>query len=302
MRLLLLGASGFLGSHVVRAADPLRDVELIQHRRRDDTGSGVELDLAAAGSDQLRQLLQHVQPDVVVNAVGATGSDPEMLAALNVGVVELLLAALQGTLPSARLVTLGSAAEYGPTPAGEPIDEMHPARPVSAYGRTKLAGTRLVVKARDDGRVDGVVLRVFNPLGAGMPATSLAGSAVRQLRSAVATGEAAIRLGPLGDYRDFVDARDVADAVLAVARTGGLDDPILNVGSGVAVRSRDLVEQLADIAGFRGTVLEEEPVPERSRAVPWQQAATDRLRRVGWEPRRTLRDSLMRLWEGGAGT
>ena len=302
MRLLLLGASGFLGTHVVRAAELLPEVDLIQHRRRGEVGTAVELDLAAAGSDQLRRLLERVQPDVVVNAVGATGSDPEMLAALNVGVVELLLEALPGTLPGARLVTFGSAAEYGPTPAGEPIDEMRPARPESAYGRTKLAGTRLVVEARGDGRVDGVVLRVFNPLGAGMPASTLAGSAVRQLRSAMATSGAAIRLGPLGDYRDFVDARDVADAVLAVAQTGHLDDPILNVGSGVAVRSRDLVEQLADLAGFRGEVLEEEPIPERSGAVHWQQAATDRLRRIGWEPRRTLRDSLMRLWQGGAGT
>jgi nucleoside-diphosphate-sugar epimerase len=302
MRLLLLGASGFLGSHIVRAAEPLPDIDLVRHTRRGEVGPGVELDLAAAGSDQLRELLERVRPDVVVNAVGATGSDPEMLAALNVGVIELLLAALQGMLASVRLVTFGSAAEYGPTPAGEPIDETRPARPVSAYGRTKLAGTRLVVEARDDGRVDGVVLRVFNPLGAGMPASTLAGSAARQLRSAIASGEAAIRLGPLGDYRDFVDARDVADAVLAVAQSGHLDDPILNVGSGVAVRSRDLVEQLADLAGFRGEVLEDNAVPERSGAVHWQQAATGRLRRIGWERRRTLRDSLMSLWHGGAGT
>jgi nucleoside-diphosphate-sugar epimerase len=302
MRLLLLGASGFLGSHVVRAAELLPDVDLIEHTRRGDTGRGVGLDLASSGSDQLRELLERGQPDVVVNAVGATGSDPEMLAVLNVGVVELLLAALQAALPSARLVTFGSAAEYGPTPAGEPIDETHPAQPVSAYGRTKLAGTRLVVQACDDGRVDGVVLRVFNPLGAGMPASTLAGSAVRQLRSAMAAGEAAIQLGPLGDYRDYVDARDVADAVLAVAQTGHLGDPIMNVGSGVAVRNRDLVEQLADLAGFRGTVHEEEPIPERSGAVHWQQAATGRLRRIGWEPRRTLRDSLKSVWQGGAGT
>jgi nucleoside-diphosphate-sugar epimerase len=302
MRLLLLGASGFLGSHVVRAAELLTDVDLVQHTRRGDTVPGVQLDLASAGSKQLRELLERVQPDVVVNAVGATGSDPELLAALNIAVIELLLAALQATLPRARLVTFGSAAEYGPTPAGEPIDETRPAQPASAYGRTKLAGTRLVVEARDDGRVDGVVLRVFNPLGAGMPASTLAGIAVRQLRSAMATGKAAIELGPLGDYRDFVDARDVADAVLAVAQTGHLDDPILNVGSGVAVRNRDLVEQLADLVGFQGEVLEEKPIPERSGAVHWQQAATGRLRRIGWEPRRTLRDSLMSVWQGGAGT
>ena len=66
----------------------------------------------------------------------------------------------------ARLVHLGSAAEYGRGPGRAPVREDEPARPVGPYGVTKLAGTRLVELARTAG-LPAVVLRVFNPVGPG---------------------------------------------------------------------------------------------------------------------------------------
>jgi NDP-hexose 4-ketoreductase len=301
MRLLVLGASGFLGRHIARAAEGRPELELIRHVRQSDASSALALDLASADSRQVRELFERARPDVVVNAVGATGSDPEALAALNVRVVEVLLTTLARAVPHARFIEIGSSAEYGPAPVGNAIDEMNPARPVGEYGRSKLAGTLLVVEAVNSRQVEGVVLRVFNPIGDGMPATTLAGGAARQLRSAIANGEPSIRLGQLDDYRDFVDARDVADAVLAAALVSHLGAPIVNVGCGVAVRNRDLIRELAAIAGFRGEVLEEAAPSDRSQAVHWQQAGISRLRQMGWEPRRTLRQSLLSLWEGDPG-
>jgi nucleoside-diphosphate-sugar epimerase len=301
MRLLVLGASGFLGGHVARAAETDPGFEVIRHVRQGDSSREVVLDLASASSDQVREMFERVTPDVVVNAVGTTGAESETLAVLNVRVVELLVATLARAAPETRFIGIGSSAEYGPSADRNGIDEMTPARPVSDYGRSKLAATQRVLEAVGSGELDAVVLRIFNPIGAGMPATTLAGSAVKQLRSAIAAGEQSIRLGPLDDYRDFVDARDVADAVLIAAPVKGIDPPILNVGSGVAVRNRELIRQLAAIAGFRGSVLEEAPRPERSQAVRWQRAKISRMRAIGWEPRRTLSQALASLWAGEAG-
>ena len=61
-----------------------------------------------------------------------------------------------------------------------------------------------------------VVLRVFNPVGPGAPEESLPGRVAAELRRALASG-AEVRLGSLDAVRDFVDARDVADAVIAAA-------------------------------------------------------------------------------------
>ena len=139
---------------------------------------------------------------------------------------------------------LGSAAEYGPGEPGTAVAESAPPRPASAYGATKLAGTRLVELGRAAG-LDAVVLRVFNPVGPGAPDGILPGRLVSEFRRALADGSE-VQLGPLDAVRDFVDARDVADAVIAAAlagrapgrggqpdgSSGGLPEAVINVASG----------------------------------------------------------------------
>ena len=74
-----------------------------------------------------------------------------MLAAANVTAVHALLTAMLGARSRARLVHIGSAAEYGPATEGTPVTEQAPPRPASAYGATKLAGTALTELARTAG-------------------------------------------------------------------------------------------------------------------------------------------------------
>src|SRR5262249_59225831 len=96
--------------------------------------------LAAAGPDRIAELITSVAPDVVVNCAGATTGGPDLLAAANVtGTYALVRAMLEAGTP-ARLVHLGSAAEYGRVEPGLLSGEASPCRPVAAYGATKLAG------------------------------------------------------------------------------------------------------------------------------------------------------------------
>jgi nucleoside-diphosphate-sugar epimerase len=305
VRLLLLGASGFLGRHVRDAAAVEADTVVVAHagsRRRPLPGDWVTLDLLEATSDELRDLLLATRPTVVVNCAGALGADAAQLAALNVDLVGRVLAAVRGATPDARFVQLGSAAEYGRVPRGRTITEDVAARPVGEYGRTKLAATRLVLAARE-ARADAVVLRAFNPIGAGMPPATLPGRAAHLLAQAMDAGLPSIELGPLEAWRDFVDARDVAAAVLAAARARGPLPPVVNVGSGTAVQARTMVHELAAIAGFSGEVIEAGQASPRSIDVPWQRASIDLARRaLGWRPRHALHEALERLWSGATAT
>jgi nucleoside-diphosphate-sugar epimerase len=137
---------------------------------------------------------------------------------------------------------------------------------------------------------------VFNPLGPGAPATTLAGRVVAELGRA--TGPAAeIHLGPLGDHRDFVDVRDVAEAAVAAALAPAVECPVLNIGSGRATPIRSVVDELVTIAGFTGRIREGERGATRSRQVPWQQADVGAAARcLGWRPRRAMSTSLRDLW------
>jgi NAD(P)-dependent dehydrogenase (short-subunit alcohol dehydrogenase family) len=163
VRLLLLGASGFLGRHVREAAESARDATLIAHARSragSAPGDWVALDLLSATAGELRELVTAARPTAVVNCTGALTGDASRLGALNVDLVERLLVATVEAAPGARFVQLGSAAEYGVVPRGEPITEEAAPQPVGDYGRTKLAATRLAAAARD--RLGGIDVCINN--------------------------------------------------------------------------------------------------------------------------------------------
>jgi nucleoside-diphosphate-sugar epimerase len=301
-RVLLFGASGFLGAPTAEALarDP-RVGSLIRVGRQEPIDeSWVRHDLVVSSTDELAQLLRNTQPDIVINCTGRLSGDTVELVEANVLVTARLLDVVATVLPAARMVVLGSAAEYGVVPFGQPVTEDDPTNPVAGYGVTKLASTQLVRLAATESHLDAVVLRVFNPIGPGLPAETLLGRAAASMRGALERGDDHIRLGPLDAYRDFIDVRDVAAAIRAAALADQVKEAVLNVGSGVAVAARDAVTLLAEVAGFTGRVLESAVAPARSNGVDWIAADLSRINRsLGWTPTYDLRASMQASWESG---
>jgi NDP-hexose 4-ketoreductase len=316
MRILIIGASSFIGGHLRRAASTAGHAVLTAGRGE---GWSLRLDLTTDPAERAGLLIASVAPDVVVNCAGVTAGGADALAAGNITAVHTLVTALLGTVfpstvfpgtgrpsavppgtglpgtgrPAPRLVHIGSAAEYGPAADGAPVTEDAVPRPAGLYGATKLGGTRLVELARTAG-LDAVVLRVFNVVGAGAPEDTLPGTAAAQLRHG-----GGLKLGPLDAVRDFVDARDVADAVLAAATAPALPHGLVNIGSGAGVQARVLVRQLLAVAGTTVDVHEDAPGSARSAGQPGQRADISRARAdLGWRPRRELAESVRDLWDG----
>ena len=298
MRVLILGAGGFLGTHVLARARAA-GLDVVTAGRRDIPASPDHrsLDLTRADQTALGTLLTDTAPAAVLNCAGLTAGSPADLAAVNLTGSYLLAAAALADRRGPRLVQLGSAAEYGRTEPGSDVTESWPERPVSGYGTTKLAATRVVQLARLAG-LDAVVLRVFNAIGRGAPESGLPGRLAAELRRS-AGGRGEIRLGPLDVVRDFVDADDVADAVLAATAAASLPHPVLNIGSGRGTPARALAAELIAISGFRGRVREDGTGSARSAALPWQRASIELARLdLGWQPRRDLASSVADLWAG----
>lgn len=283
-RVLLLGGSGFLGRHVHHA---LAGTATVYRPSR------AEWDLTAGTVDELAARLRAARPDAVVNCVGAVAGDAPHLVRMNTMLTARLVAAVAAGAPAARLVRLGSAAEYGPIRPGHPAAESDPTEPTSEYGVSQLAATRLVEVATRAGRIDGLVLRVFNPIGPGLSPESLLGRVGSLLRQARRDGADHITTGPLGAYRDFVDARDVAAAVVAALTAPTLGSCVFNVAGGRAVPVREVVRQVAAGLGFTGEVRETAPAPTRSAGVGWMCGDIGRAgRELGWAPVHPLAESL----------
>ncbi|MFH8342298.1 NAD-dependent epimerase/dehydratase family protein [Streptomyces sp. AM6-12] len=290
MRILVLGGTGYLGRRVTERVRALPGAHLLTGGR---TGAGYTVDLAADPPERLAKTLAAAAPDAVVNCAGATGGDPVTLAEVNARGPAALCAALRAAAPAARLVHLGSAAEYGPGTPCAAVTESAPACPVTPYGATKLAGTLTVTSAG----LDAVVLRIGNPVGPGAPAASLPGRMAGLLRTAGPDPRAVLRFGDLSAYRDFVDVRDVAEAVARAVTTPGPLPPVLNIGGGGAVPVRDLVHGLARLAGFRGQLTEDGGGSARSAEVSWQCSDIGAAERaLGWRPVHGLDDALAALW------
>ncbi|MFI5841299.1 NAD-dependent epimerase/dehydratase family protein [Catenuloplanes sp. NPDC051500] len=290
-RVLLFGASGFIGGHVRAAlAEDPRVGEVL-------TPGRAQHDLIAGDVDALTALLRRTAPDVIVSCVGALGGTATDLLEGNTLVAAKLLEAAAEAAPRARLVRMGSAGEYGVVAPGRSVHEDDALVPVGAYGVSHVAGTRLFTIA--DG-LDAVTLRVFNPIGPGMSEETLLGRAAARIRAALRDGVDEIQLGPLGAYRDFVDVRDLASLVGTIVLAAHVPSRVYNAGSGRAVTAREAVALLAAEAGWTGTIREAGSGPSRSATVGWIRADISRARdELGWTPMRELELTIKDVWNAG---
>jgi GDP-4-dehydro-6-deoxy-D-mannose reductase len=279
-RALVTGAGGFVGSHLVR--DLLEDGFEVTAAGRSE---GDVTDPQA-----MRELAGEARPTHVFHLAGIREGSLEELLRINLGGTVNVLEAIAAEAPRARVLVVGSAAEYGET-THEPVDEDHPLQPRTDYGIAKAAqGLAAAAVAARHG-LHLVRVRLFNLLGPGEP-TSFVASAIAARVAAIqaGTGRPPLRTGDLDTRRDFVDVRDAARAIRLAAR-GGKAGAVYNVCSGTATPIRTLVEELLALAGLDVPV---EPVPEPAVLnIRGHAGSAERLTRAtGWHPERSLRDSL----------
>jgi nucleoside-diphosphate-sugar epimerase len=304
-RILVLGASGFLGTHVrdLLEARPELGVGLYLDRPsraralESPEGRWFRFDLLAGDAADYLAMLEAADADAIINCAGTTGGNASTMRHANVDIPARLVAAVTAR-GNGRLVHLGSSAEYGRQPQRTGVAESAVACPLSSYAAMKLEATGLVQVATARGSLQGCVLRVFNPLGPGTPHATLPGRAAGAILAAIDEGRTTIELGPLDAWRDFVDPRDVAAAAVDAATHPEPVPAILNVGAGRAVSVRAAIQRLASIAGYTGRIDETGFRSRRSASVDWQRADISLITQtLGWRPQHSLQESLEDLWQ-----
>jgi nucleoside-diphosphate-sugar epimerase len=299
---LITGGSGFVGRHVL---DGLKagvegvarsEIEIVALGRRRPTGwpeqSFVTADLHDTTS--LRRAVRTISPDFVVHTAGRTppALDDELYRT-NFWATIHLLGALRALDKPLRVVLSGSAAELGPVDAAHlPVNESYQCQPIGAYGRSKWLATRSGLAERWPMEVS--VARVFNPIGPGTPPTQALGRFADRL-SDPDPDPLNLSVGDLDSRRDFIDVRNVAQAMIALAMRGraGL---VYHVGTGRSQRVGDGLERLIRLGG-RSVEVSVDPSLQSRRGPADSRADIDRIvSHTGWEPSFSWEQSLTDLW------
>jgi nucleoside-diphosphate-sugar epimerase len=300
---LVTGAAGFLAGHLpyaLRRRGPARIVGAdIRGPVADGYDAWYETDLTDATAT--RALVMAVAPSVVFHLVGAFRGDAAALHASNVTTAANVLDAVHTVMPTARVVLIGSAAEYGPVPANEqPVREQFAGTPVSGYGRAKRDVSALAERAVRERGMHVVVARPFNLLGAGIPDTLVVGAFVGRLRAALAgPSPRVIRVGTVSSVRDFVAVEDVANG-LALAMERGRAGEAYNFCSGERHAVADVLDRLLTLAGEPIEVQRDEMLVRMGEVDAlvgsWEKARLE----LGWRPLIPLNASLRAAWEATA--
>lgn len=288
-RALVLGAGGFVGSHLCARlrADGWDVVGTV----RPGADGGTPVDLADPAA--LDAAVRAVDPDVAFHLAAGrartTADERRATAAVNTTSGLHLVEALGARCRA--VVRLGSSTEYAAVDG--PTTERAPLAPRGFFGATKAAGSLLLVAAAQERGLRSAVLRAFQVYGPADHAGRLVPTVLRAARDATV-----LPLTAPGSRRDWVHVDDVVEACVRAAAADHLaTGTVLNLGTGRQTTNEELVAA-AERATGRRIRIDVGAHPGRSWDTgSWVSDPSLARRLLGWQAAVELEDGLRRCWE-----
>jgi NAD dependent epimerase/dehydratase len=295
-KVLVTGADGFIGSHLVEALLNAKcDVRaLVYYNAFNSWGwldtfepsKKAKLDVVLGDvrdPNGMQKALKDV--DVVFHLAALIGipfsyHSPDTYVDTNIkGTLNILQAAR--TQGASKVLITSTSEVYG-TARYVPINEDHPRQAQSPYAATKIAADALAFSFYRSFDLPVSIVRPFNTYGPRQSARAVIPTIISQLLS----GKKQLKLGNLAPTRDMVYVQDVVQAFLAVAQSDKTVGEEINIATGEEISIADLAIRLKHLTNTKAAVLE-----DKVRTRP-QASEVDRLlgdnRKItaltGWTP------------------
>jgi len=300
MRVMITGAGGFVGKHLIENLKGNHEVIATDRLSSPPIGLRVPyLSMDITDNKNVREVLQKVIPDAIIHLaaqsmVASAWADPASTIYINtIGTINLINM-IKDYLPNTILLTIGSGEEYGLSAnLGVPLTEEHPCFPQNPYATSKLAMGQLALQLAKKHNLKILHLRPFNHFG---PEQQL-GYVVSDFASQVAEIEqgrrpALLKVGNLHAQRDFTDVRDVVQAYTSLLEKGP-DSGIYNVCSGFAYSAKQILNIILSFASVKIEV-EQDPDKLRPSDVPLFLGSSEKLfLTTGWQPKHQFENSVL---------
>jgi NAD dependent epimerase/dehydratase len=307
-RVLVTGAAGFIGSHVVEAliAEGAQVRAYVHYNSRGDWGHLEELE--AGMRDAVEVVTGDIQDPFSVQRatdgcqvvlhlaalirIPYSYIAPQAYVATNVvGTLNVLEA---GRLHEVERIVHTSTSETYGTARYTPIDEEHPLQGQSPYSASKIGADKMAESYARSFGLPVATLRPFNTFG---PRQSMR-AVIPTITSQALRGDV-VRLGSRTPVRDFTYVQDTARAFLAVASAPGAVGEVLNAGNGKGITIGDLAAMILELTGSSAELKVDEARirPENSEVFELIADARRLHELTGWAPQVGLREGLERVVE-----
>lgn len=308
-RVLVTGAGGFIGSHLVEAlvARDASVTALLRYTSRADAGLLEHLPRNVFGEVTLLRgdirdahfLLRACgKTDVIFHLAALIGIPhsyhaPGDYVSTNIsGTLNVLEAARICGVQ--RVVQTSTSETYG-TAQYVPIDEAHPLVGQSPYSASKIGADKLAESYYLSFGLPVVTVRPFNTFGPRQSARAIIPTILSQLYGGCRT----LRLGSLTPKRDLTFVKDTAAGFLALACCDKAVGRVVNLGTGQARTMKDVARQCMAAAGRTVPIVTEKTRvrPDKSEVRVLQADAQLAQRLCGWRPKVSFAEGIAQTAE-----